>query len=273
MTMKRHDQLLLALNGTSQALLLVLCWYQGLIVFAVAVYALLSGVPVMIGLCQDIYYQTYGQVQQGRILLCTEYEGDGLDQQFLVAVEDSPSTAAVVLASHEADGRSGLSETTVPQWWIFNPACFTDHEHPDRPRWPAQRPGDVVDVIVLQGGCRMRDLRFDDGLQICGLGLGVVLFGGMGAVMLVLYVGVLMMDWNTHCAGTAGGGCCAWETKTCNLATLLLYLLNGRLWCLRKYDGDRLRALAKEDEDGDQEESELPTTTAAVVEQEERELV
>jgi hypothetical protein len=267
----------------SLTLLFVLCWYQGLILCALAVYALLSGVPVLISLCLDVYYQTFGEIRQGRILLSTDYRDDGLDQQFLVAVVDddaggswvAPSTTAdAVIPSHGTpDERS--NETTLPtQWWIFHPACFTDHEHPHRPRWPAQGPGDVVDVVVLPRGrgCRMRDLRFDDCLQSCGLGLGVLLFAAMGAVMIFLYVGMLFV-LDAHCAG---GGCCAWETKVCSLFTLFLYLINVRLWSLRTYEGDRLGALAKRngDEYHEEEESEqVPKTVEAVVEQGERELV
>jgi hypothetical protein len=229
--MKLHDKLLLAINLISEVVLLSICWYQGLIVFLLAVYALISGVPEMICMFMDVYYRIYGQPMQARVVLCTEYEKDGLDQQFLVEYSYEEEDAA--------------------KRWIFNPSCLLrDHEHTHRARWPRLVAGDTVDVIVFPSGsccgfrptstsCRMRDTRLDTYLQSICFGLIIILGASMLATMTFLWVGMMLLDRKGICEGI----CCSLGNKICNVATMMLSVINIRLWCLRKYEGDRTRAL------------------------------
>jgi hypothetical protein len=270
----------------SEVVLLSICWSLGLIVLIIALF-LLGFVPDMICMWIGVYYRIFGIPLQAQVVLCTQYEGDGLAQQFLVKYQ-APCNVSAAASQQQLAAPAGGEVVVAPntdtvEKWIFNPSCVKDIEHPDRARWPRLTPGDTVDVMVLLSGCcscfrrnnssscRMRDTRHASCFQSFALGVSILMV--LSVFMVNLWLLTMALLDQKHCGGAQW--CCALATKICGVATFMLSVINFRLGCLRRYKQDRTRALANDAEatrrsdifleDYDVEQELPPTSTATAV--------
>lgn len=138
--MQLHDKLhvlLLVINLISQVVLFSICWYRGLAVLFVLFVLCLGVDTFVLGVCVDFCYYLFGLPLQARFVNCTEYEGDGLDQQFLVEYDyyEAPCCHASLFAARHAPGAVAVAHATDKvKNWMFHPPCVKDFEYPNRAR-------------------------------------------------------------------------------------------------------------------------------------------